>query len=898
MKSRFLLFLAILIGTCYGFGFIQDDDPLKKIVASLQKFRDEYPQEKVHIHTDRPYYSIGDSIWFKAYVLNSEQNELSALSNILYVDLINEKDSIKKSLRLPVVSGLAWGDFVLADTLAEGNYRIRAYTNWMRNFGEEFFFDKTIRVGKASGNVVVSNVSYAFSKTGNNQHVEAVIGYSDIKGEPLANREVEYNVQLDARNIAKGKGTTDADGKLTVRFTNNQPFILKSGRLLTTIKLDAKTAVSKSFPVKATSDEVNVQFFPESGQLVNGIRSRVAFKALGADGLSREVSGTIVDKDNKNITEFKSEHAGMGTFGLTPEDGNVYTAVLKFGDGSEKKIALPAAVPSGYVLAVGSEDPTNISVRISASTQLLGKGAVTLVAQSNGVIKYAARNVPRANAISAVIPKHRFPTGIVQFTLFSPENEPVAERLVFVRHPDALKLDISTDKPSYGKRQKVRMIFNSSDSAGKGLPANFSVAVINESKAPVDESGETTILSNILLTSDLKGYIEKPNYYFTEPDANKLRHLDNLLLTQGWRRFTWKNIISGGFPNISFQPEKTISISGSVKTLGGKPVAGGRVTLFASKGSVMILDTITDAEGKFRFDSLGFGDSTRFVIQARNAKDKKNVEIEIDRVPPQLVTRSKNTPDVEINVNASLLPYLRTRRNEFDELTRLGLLRRNIVLEEVRIVDQTPAVKNSSNLNGAGRADAVVTADKLQSCPTLDLCLQGLLPGVVFRNRIAFSTRSLQSPMQLIVDGMYMEPDYLSMIPPNDVESVEVLRTIGNIAIYGSRGSNGVLIINTKRGGSDSYYARYVPGITTFNPQGYYIAREFYSPDYDTPKLNKELPDLRTTVFWTPNLLTDASGKASFEFFTASEAGTYKVIAEGVDGKGGLTRRILRFEVK
>lgn len=899
MKSRYLFFFCLLFcSAVYSFGFIPDDnDPLKDLISKLERLHDEYPQEKVHIHTDKPYYSVGDTIWLKTYIVNSEKNELSNLSRIVYVDLISEKDSVRKSLRLPVVAGLAWGDITLSDSLPEGNYRLRAYTNWMRNFGEEYYFDKVIKVGSSLEKQVIGNVSYSYTKTDNHEDVKAELSFADINGQPYSGKDVSYNVEMDARNIEKGKGTTDKNGKLIIAFTNSQPFILKSGRINASLKLDEKTIIRKTFIIKATSDNVDVQFFPESGQLVNGIRTKVGFKAVGADGLSREVSGTVKDSKNNVVAEFNSEHAGMGFFALLPVDGETYTANVKFSDGSEKQIKLPAAVSSGYLLSVGNNDPDNLSVRISASQDLVGSGQVTLVAQANGVIKFVAHNTLSSASLSAFIPKNRFPTGILHLTLFSPTYQPVAERLVFIRHDDEMKVSISTPKPVYGQREKADLDFNVLDTAGKPIIANFSVAVTNESKIPFNDESETTILSNLLLTSDLKGYIEKPNYYFINENDDKRRELDNLMLTQGWTRFTWKSIQNNIFPSTTFRPEKGISISGTVKTLGGKPVAGGKVMILSSKGSGMLLDTVTNAEGRFTFNNLTFGDSTRFVIQARNAKDKKNVEIEVDRVPPQLVTRSKNSPDIELNVTASLLPYLRMRKENIDELRKNGMMRRNIMLEEVKIVQKKEPVKNSSNLNGAGHADAIITADKLENCASLDMCLQGLIAGVIIQNGMAYSTRSMSTPMQIVLDGIDVDPDYLSMIPPSDVESIEVLRTVGNTAIYGMRGGAGVLVINTKRG-EPNYGRSYAPGIITYSPQGYYVAREFYIPKYDNPKVNKELPDLRSTVFWTPNIITDATGKAKVEFFTAGEPGTYKVVAEGVDGKGGIARQVFRFKVK
>ena len=310
MNRRLLLFFPLII-LAIAFGFIQEDEPLKKIIFQIEKYRAEFPQEKVHLHMDKPYYAIGDNIWFKAYVVNSEMNELSGLSKILYVDLINDKDSIKQSLKLPLTSGLAWGDFTLTDSLKEGNYRIRAYTTWMRNFGEEYFFDKTFTVGNSIANTVLTNVSYTFNKTGNSERVVADVQYTDMEGNPLANKEVSYNVNLDFRDIAKGKGITDYKGNLQIAFTNNQPFILKSGKILTSIRLDEKTAVSKNFPVKSTSNQADVKFFPEGGELVTGIRSRIGFKAIGADGLGMKISGYITDKGNNKLAEFESDRKSV-----------------------------------------------------------------------------------------------------------------------------------------------------------------------------------------------------------------------------------------------------------------------------------------------------------------------------------------------------------------------------------------------------------------------------------------------------------------------------------------------------------------------------------------------------------------------------------------------------------
>ena len=903
MNRRLLLFFPLII-LAIAFGFIQEDEPLKKIIFQIEKYRAEFPQEKVHLHMDKPYYAIGDNIWFKAYVVNSEMNELSALSKILYVDLINDKDSIKQSLKLPLTSGLAWGDFTLTDSLKEGNYRIRAYTTWMRNFGEEYFFDKTFTVGNSIANTVLTNVSYTFNKTGNSERVVADVQYTDMEGNPLANKEVSYNVNLDFRDIAKGKGITDYKGNLQIAFTNNQPFILKSGKILTSIRIDEKTAVSKNFPVKSTSNQAEVKFFPEGGELVTGIRSRIGFKAVGSDGLGMKISGFITDKGNNKLTEFQSEHAGMGHFRIHPLPNETYIAHIKFEDGSERTFPLPRVLPQGYVLSVNNNDAENLSVTIVTSEKIQPEDKFTLIAQTNGQVNFVAKNMLQGQSFTVKIPKNRFPTGILQLTVFSPTNDPVAERLVFINHSDFLKIDLSTSKAVFEKREKVILMLNAKDAKARPAVGSFSVSVIDETKVPFDESKETTIISNLLLSSDLKGYIEDPNYYFTDINEDKIRQLDILLLTQGWRRFEWKNILSNSFPNLAFKPETTMEISGRVKALNGKPVVGGKVTLFSSVGDVFLMDTLTDVNGEFKFEDLNFSDSTKFIVQARNEKDRKNVEIELNRIPAQLVTKNKNEPMLEVNVNRSILPYLQNSKNQFDELRRYGVIGRSIMLAEVKVVEKKPVLKNSSNLNGAGNADAIIKSEDLQNCAFLSQCLQGRVAGIIVSNGIVYSSRSMNSsfrgpvPMQIVIDGMMVEPEFISSINPLDVESIEVLKSGANTAIYGMRGGGGVLVINTKRGETNKDYRNYAPGIISYNPKGLYKGREFYSPDYSDPKINTKMADLRTTVYWNPSIVSDATGKASVEFFNGDGKGNYKAIVEGIDINGKIGRQIYKYTVK
>jgi TonB-dependent SusC/RagA subfamily outer membrane receptor len=897
MKTRYTLTLFILLGISIFSAFKIEDDPFSLLLKKMEKYNQKNMQEKVHLHLDKPYYAIGDDIWFKAYVVvNTLDGRPSNLSKILYVELINESDSVKKQLLLPLIGGISWGDFKLTDSLREGNYRIRAYTQWMRNAGPEFLFDKTIKIGNAWANKVFSKASYTYTTENNTQKVKTILKFTDKNGTPYADQEVNYVVQLNFKNVEKGKSVTNKKGEVTFTFQSPTATMEQAGKITATLSLPNKQKVTKIIPVTATSNNISVQFFPEGGNMVNSVPSKIGIKALSSNGLGKDISGIIVDQTGGEVTRFKTSYLGMGNFILNPQPEKTYTAIIKHEDGSEQKVSLPKPQALGYVLSVNNLDSTKIQVKVLLSEELLGKDELKLVAQNQGNVYAVARIKSDRQMATLAIQKKDLPSGILQLTLFNQANNPVAERLVFIRNAaETISLNINSEKTEYKQREKVNLDL-SAQVGSIPTKGSFSVAVTNNSTVKQDLENESNIFSTLLLTSDLPGYIEKPNYYFLNDSLTTQQDLDNLLLTQGWRRFSWKNVINNSEPIVRYQPEKSLVISGTLLTLGGKPIPKGKVSLFSSSGGLLAIDTLSDDQGRFVFDNLVFGDSTKFVVQGRTEKNKKNTEIKLDIAPGMVVTRNKNTGDIEINVNEAISSYVKKSENYFDELTKRGSLQRTLMLEEVNIVQKRNPAKNSSNLNGAGNADAVVTAEQLGTCHTLEQCLQGRVAGLMFLNGIPYLTRAGgRQPMQIIIDGMYVEPDFMDAINVQDVETVEVLKSAHNLAIYGSRGGGGVLIITTKRGGGN--YSSYTPGIITYSPKGYSASREFYSPSYDTTPASKA-PDLRTTIYWNPQVITDSVGKAKFSYFNSDEKGTYRVLVEGINAEGQLARTEYTYEVK
>jgi hypothetical protein len=433
-----------------------------------------------------------------------------------------------------------------------------------------------------------------------------------------------------------------------------------------------------------------VQFFPEGGSLVAGITSRMGFKAVGIDGLGLNIKGTITGETNETITNFETTHAGMGSFNFRPEAGKSYTANITYPDGSSAQIPLPKAENRGYALAVYQTGGDSLLVRIHASPDLYQTPTgVNLVVQSGGELLYAGEVKIAKAQTSILLSKQDYPSGIAQFTLFDNKGEPMNERIAFINNADRMQLDISSEKQSYKPREKVSLTLNAKDKDGKATSGSFSVAVIDESKVPYPEEQESTILSNILLTADLKGYIEKPNWYFVKTDAAKEKALDQLMLTQGYRRFVWKNILqTDNNSKPEFPAEKvTTDISGTLKDLTGKPIANGKVTLLSLRGGVM-RDTITDNNGRFSFGGILLMDSLKFAVQAISEKGNKNVEVVLDKLPKLLLSPNKNIGDLNTDIAKTTETYLDNSRKEMEILERSGKINRMQYLKEVKIRDR------------------------------------------------------------------------------------------------------------------------------------------------------------------------------------------------------------------
>ena len=882
----------------------RDSIPLTTIIAKTQKLTNDHPTEKVYIHFDKPYYAVNDTIWFKAYV-TIDQHLLSALSKILYIDFTNEGQLLRE-MKLQLVNGTANGYLTLTPDFAKrGNFHVRAYTRWMRNSDQAYFFNRTITIGSNDVGQILPHITFKNSISEKLDKINAEIVYKDQDGNPYANKKVSWKALNDDGTISKGKGETNQNGVLNISFTSEKPAELNASTISTDLEL-ADKKITKAFPIQLTQPTIDVQFFPEGGYLINGIRSRVAFKALKPNGLGIDSKGTIVDNTGTVVADLSSQHLGMGVFALTPENGKTYKANFTFADGSQSSFDLPNVRAEGINVSVNNNNPDSLSVKIAANEGFFQKNqskTFYVMAQSGGAVCYAAQTVLRNNIYTATIAKNKFPTGILQVTLFSSKGSPLSERIVFIQNNDQLNLAMKTDLSSYSRRQKIRVLVSAKN---KALPAEgiFSVAVINESIVPSDDDDAPSILSYLLLTSDLRGFIEKPGYYFNHHDEKTATDLDVLMLTQGYRRFSYKNLLADKNPPITFLPEQGIEISGILRNNTGLPIAKGNIRLFIPDKAYST-QTVTDANGGFRFLNVIISDTSKVKISARDNANSNSLMLTIDPLVAPPSTQYINIAGEITNIDSTLRPYLDNTKRQFN-VPR--------TLQAVEIKSKS-AVKKPDHtdygaLSGLSMlADHTIQGSTFKGCNFFTDCLISAALGLTFDNNNFYITREYNNgkrvPIAYYVNGMPVDYNYLLNVDPNMVESVEIFNSDGLSSINRTTGTSGVLVVNTKKIPkgekiSKEQLLELLPknNEVEFIPGGYNTTRVFYSPKYDNTSGTSTGGDYRSTIYWNPTIATDKAGAGSFEFFNSDGAGTYKAIIEGIDKDGNIGRYVYRYKVQ
>ena len=773
----------------------------------LNRLDSSYPQEKIYLQFDRPYYNAGETIWFKAYL--SSDNLPSTISKTIYAELLDEKGNILQRKVLPVIQSSAASDFDLPDSIYHTLLYVRAYTAWMLNFDSSSLYMKPIAV----------------------------------------------------------------------------------------ITADKK--------IKSTTPPVQyeLQFFPEGGDLANGVNSRVAFKANTQFGIPFDIAGDIINSEGRKISSFISVHDGMGYFNFTPSAGEKYTAIWKDKKGIKHESILPEAKKEGVVLSI---DNRNSQLIYSLSRPDSVGDAFTsffIVAQMQQQFMYSATiNMRSKKSIHAPILTDSLPDGILQLTVFNADSIPVAERIIFINHGNYyFNTDLHAIEKDLTKRGRNVLQID----VGGELKTNLSISV-TDADLNSSPNNEENIFSSLLLTSDIKGYVYNPAYYFSSDEDSIKQQLDLVMMTNGWRRFKWKDLLAGNWPVIKYQPEGNISIKGKVYGLSKSLLSGKELILFVKTKNAVSNGYIVPVtkEGDFKLSDQLFYDTARLYYQFNNDKDKTFTSTASFSIFDPFAAAPAQANNWQTNFYPAIYPDSNTvKKNQFEmSRNRLSTFLQNggkvldsvVVKTKIKTKEEKMDDQYASGFFKGGQASTFIVSDDPAAIgyPNVLSYLQGKVAGLDIHVNGPDAVATWRGSNTIFFkDEINTDLSALQNISMSDVAMIKVF----DPPFFGGSngGAGGAIAIYTKRGSSD--YSS-IKGLDFSAISGYSVIKEFYSPNYtETNDLTK--PDHRTTIYWNPFLLMDNKNRRiTIPFYNSDDCKKIKVIIEGMNETGQLTREEKTFE--
>ena len=625
--------------------------------------------------------------------------------------------------------------------------------------------------------------------------------------------------------------------------------------------------------------EFDIQFLPEGGTLLAGHENRVAFKALNADGKGVKVNGALMNSSGDTLQLFKDNHIGMGSFNFTPDVDAVYTAKVEV-EGQVVEKELPNIASKGYGLRISS---TRHNIEAKCITTYNEPYLILFVHHNGKLITSSALDV-KAGEASLKMNIDEMQTGIHHFTLFNSRGKPVAERLYF-RLPEKNEIINTIQKqPKVGTRKKHTLSIKSLSKTPARLSLGVSLIDSLEATDQVD------IRSWIWLLSDLEGYIENPQYYFTETGEEVAAAMESLMLTQGWRRFEWENVLDPKpFENV-FLPEMEGPIfEVYVKDKETGELSGGVESyLFFPGKDFGFYPQKSDTNGKLTFVLEKMEGLQSGMIMGFTASDSTWEFSVIDPFEQRKAT--------------NIYPKLHLDEKFRDVLTErsVSMQAQNIYIDEKlhqfekKTVDTIPFY---------GIPDYSYILDDYTRFPTMEEVMREYVPKVAVRKtKDEFYFKVFDQPNEInfqrgpliLLDGMpILSTNEVLKFNPLKIKSLDVLSrrfVMNNVSFTG--------IVSYRTYNGDYTWQKPHKGTFTFDYNSVQEKRIFYQPAYkNTEVSNNKLPDFRTLLYWNPSLQLDANGEIDIQFFTSDKTGMFKGVIQGLTQDGQPIYHTFNFEV-
>ncbi len=908
---RFKIYAATLV-LCFSctFGALAQDTlpgmpgPLQDSTDTTGLYRDA---EKIYLQLDNKIYTTDQAIWFKAIVTRASDHTSSMLSGVLHVDLIDQNEQIVEKKLIRLVGGIGDGFFQLNSNYSDGHYQLRAYTEWSRNFGEYFFFKEYIQIytdGSVAEPDPIQNIT--LTGTENQRRIKATINPSAI--DSLHTRDLTLF-------IAAG-GTHDTIKVSRSSRDNYQlDYPIPEGSNFITLKLNTRSNSTYSRTIVLDENFLDLQFFPESGEMVHGATNLLGFKALDGSGKGIRVAGEIINSKAQVLATFESNELGMGTVLLLDVDSSEsYAArINQLENKTRVSYPLPAVAPKGNMLAV-RRMRERIYLQVT-SNYLLGDSMIVKAA-CRGQDYFEFKSRLREGAFEFFIPAGMLPEGLISFTLMTLSRNPVAERLYFNLRPEnRIKLSVEADKGIYTQRELAKLVVTATDSTGNPMDADLSVMVLNKGDVDELQGSRENILSYFLLSSDLKGRIESPGTYFTG-DVIRFPDLDALLLTQGWRKYKYAQ--PPGL--ITFQPERNLAVSGYVGAILAqkKERAGVGLSMMIFGPAPGIDATTTDSLGRFSFNiDDQEGHSVEILVQSNNkAGKKKDYTMIFDKkTSPGVSFDPVLTIQKPDSIERAYISKSLDRKKDDEAYIRSveGIALGEVVVTATALTPQKKLVEDKY-----GKAKTVISGEAIRAKEQkwsygLYSVLMFSFPEVKVRR---YGVGGLYAYIPngeitlIVVDGipvMWESYGHIPDIPPGEVKSFELIpyaknfrnlfcETTGECGLETPTKGN-VIAIYT-HAGKGLFGAKSPVGLARQKIPVFAAPKEFYAPKYEHLTAEDwKKPDKRTLVHWQPAIRTDGDGKAEVSFYNADNTGTQSVVVEAIAADGRIGYKEVRIEV-
>lgn len=768
------LVLAGWLGATPAFG---QADSLAGIGRRFASYSQRHPSEKLFGHLDRPAYVSGETLWLKLYAVEGTTQQPLPASTIAYVEVLDpqQKPVLQAKIALREASGQ--GSLVLPATLVSGRYTVRAYTNWMQNFGPEFYFQEAITI-------------------------------------------VNTRVPLGA-------------------------------------------AAARPAPA------YDAQFFPEGGYLVQGLASKMGFKVTDNTGRGVAAEGTILDAAGATVARFKTLRFGLGSFSFTPaKAGAAYRAVIKLTNQQTITQNLPAVREQGYVLRLEEASPEQLRVVVQAQGPALAGERLFLLGHARQQVAVAAEGQLVAGQAVFTIPRRQLAAGVAHFTLFNSRRQPVCERLYFSPPPATLALRAQADKPQYAAREKVTLRLTTN-----AQPANLSVAVYQLDS--LSAAGGADITSYLWLSADVKGPIEHPDYYCATPDPEAA---DNLMLTQGWSRFSWAQVLARRPDSAAaYAPElHGHLVRGRVLDRStGAPVRGLQTYLSAPSRRIRLYGAISQADGSVLFEVPDWYGPQQLVVQTDTQRDSL---YRLEILSP-FSQRYATAPARPLTLAERWAASVRRRHVQAEVQQQYA----------ARPVRYLPPAADSGAFYGKPTERYLL--DEYTRFATFEDILREYVPGILVRHRkdgfhllVPDNNRRevMENPLVLLDGVPIFNTNRMMAFDPLKVRRLDVVmsRYLNGPLTY-----NGIVSLSTYKADLADFPLN--PHALLQEYEGAQGQREFYAPRYDPPAAPSRLPDFRNLLYWNPEVRTTASS-TDLTFYTSDQLGSYRVVVQGLTA-GGLT---------